>query len=202
MARETLPPHDTRIGQRGSGVSVDWEDRMSVGVASIDVHHRQVWRRVRHLADAVGDGRTAEVSAALRFLHGYLAEQNAEEERWMADAGYPGAGEHGRAHAEIVERIRVARATADAASPKSLLEAAEWVARALEAHMRVEDLKLGRFWTARENLRRLAENGPGVGASLTPIPGSLAAVSPPARARRTERDEKDGGGVDPTRSRG
>ncbi len=181
---------------------MDWEDGMSVGVESIDVHHRQVWRRVRHLADAVSDGRAAEVRAALRFLHGYLAEHNAEEERWMADAGYPGAGEHGRIHAEIVERIRTARSAGEELPAKSLLETAEWVARALEVHMRVDDLKLGRFWTARENLRRLAEDGPGVGASLTPIPGSLPAVAPPARARRTEHGEGGADEVDPTRSHG
>jgi len=156
---------------------------MSVGVASIDVHHRQVWRRIRHLASAVSDGRAEEVSAALRFLHGYLAEHNAEEERWMADAGYPGAREHGRAHAVMLEGIRIARATEPDPAGKALLQAADWVARTLEAHMRSEDLKLGRFWTARENLRRLAENGPGVGASLTPIPGSLRPVVTPARER-------------------
>lgn len=120
----------------------------------------------------------------------------------MADAGYPGVREHTRGHAEIVERIRVARAAGEELPAKGLLEAADWVARALEAHMRTEDLKLGRFWTARENLRRLAENGPGVGASLTPIPGSLPAVSPPARERRTEHGEGRAGEVDPTRPHG
>ena len=61
---------------------------------------------------------------------------------------------------------------------RRLLETAEWVARALAAHMRGEDLRLGRFLTARENLRRLAEAGPGVGVTLTPVPGSAATVSP------------------------
>lgn len=168
---------------------MDWEDGMSVGIESIDVHHRQVWRRIRHLAGAVSDGRAAEVRAALRFLHGYLAEHNAAEERWMEDAGYPGAREHARVHAEIVERIRAARETEERLPPRTLFEAADWVAGALEAHMRAEDLKLGRFWTARENLRRLAENAPGVGASLTPIPGSMPRPSP-ARERPPEREDR------------
>ncbi len=166
---------------------------MSVGVEALDVHHRQVWRRVRQLAIAVSDGETDEVRGSLRFLHGYLSEHDAEEERWMAEAGYPGAIEHGRAHASIVERIQAARGDA-AAAPKALLEAAAWVARALEDHMRGDDLKLGRFLTARENLRRLAEEGPGVGATLTPIPGSARPVAsdeaPPYATRSSPRTRK------------
>ncbi len=156
-------------------MAFDWGDEMSVGVEVLDVQHRQVWRRIRHLANAVSDGETDEVRAALRFLHGYLLEHHAEEERWMAEGGYPGALEHARGHAAIVARIHTARGD-EGGSAKRLLEAAAWVARALHEHMRAEDLKLARFFTARENLRRLAEEGPGVGAALTPIPGMARTV--------------------------
>ncbi len=159
----------------------DWEPGMSVGVESIDVHHRQVWRRIRSLAKAVGEGDAADLRSSLRFLHAYLGEHHRDEERWMEDAGYPGAREHIRAHAAIVERIAAARADTSAGAERRLLEAAEWVANALEGHMRSDDLRLGRFWTARENLRKLAEAGPGVGASLTPIPGMLPRCPPRPR---------------------
>ncbi len=171
---------------RGERVS-DWEEGMSVGVESIDVHHRQVWRRIRHLAKAVSEGDAADVRSSFRFLHAYLSEHDAEEERWMADAGYPGAREHLRSHSAMIERIAEARVDDRDGSDKRLLEAADWVARALVTHMRTDDLKLGRFWTARENLRKLAEAGPGVGASLTPIPGMLK-VYPP-RPRRDDDEE-------------
>ncbi len=157
-------------------MTLDWEDELSVGIEVLDVHHRQVWRRIRHLANAVADGRADEVRAALRFLHGYLTEHAAEEERWMAEEGYPGALDHARAHGEILGRVSAAVEREAVLNTKALLLAADWVARALEEHMRSEDLKLGRFWTARENLRRLAERGPGVGASLTPLPGSVPNV--------------------------
>jgi hemerythrin len=157
-------------------LAIDWTEEMSVGVESIDVHHRQVWRRIRHLANAVSDGRADEVRAALRFLHGYLAEHQADEERWMAEVGYPGAREHARAHEEIVGRVAGAVERETLLNTKALLLAADWVARAVAEHMGSEDLKLGRFWTARENLRRLAESGPGLGTSLTPLPGSVPTV--------------------------
>jgi hemerythrin len=159
----------------------DWEEEMSVGVESLDAHHRQVWRRVRHLAKAVSEGDAADVRSSLRLLHSHLAEHQAEEERWMEEAGYPGAREHVRGHAAVLERIAAARADESAGSDLHLLEAADWIARALEGHMRSDDLKLARFWTARENLRRLAEAGPGIGAALTPIPGMLAVYVPRPR---------------------
>ncbi len=171
------------MSSNGGHVS-DWEEAMTVGVESLDVHHRQVLRRIRHLAGAVSEGNAFDLRSSLRFLETYLVEQQRDEEQWMLEAGYPGAGEHLRAHAAILERIASARADTAPGADLRMLEAADWVARALEAHMRGDDLKLGRFWTARENLRRLAEAGPGVGASLTPIPGMLPAHPP--RARREE----------------
>ncbi len=158
-------------------MSLDWQEEMSVGVGELDAHHRQLLRRVRRVASAVASGEPRQIRNALAQIEAYLAVQHAGEEVWMEEAGYPAAKEHARAHAGIVERIRMARADAAAGSEVRLVAAADWLARALESHMRNEDVKLGRFWTARQNLRLLAEKGPGVGASLTPIPGMLGVVS-------------------------
>jgi hemerythrin len=165
----------------GTALSAEWTEAMSVGVDLLDAHHRHIWRRIRQVANAVADGKADELRAALRFLHTYLVVHHAEEEEWMLEAGYPGAREHTRLHNEIMERVRGASEAA-LADAKALFETAEWAVRALQAHMRTEDLKLGRFFTARENLRRLAESGPGLGAALTPLPGSLAPVAPEREA--------------------
>jgi hemerythrin-like metal-binding protein len=177
------PSHDRKVERRSVS---DWEPEMSVGVELLDVHHRQVWRRVRHLARSVSEGEVSDVRSSLRLLHGYLCEHHAAEERWMEGAGYPGAREHVRAHAAIVERAAEARADDAVGAERRLLAAADWLARALAAHMQTDDLKLGRFWTARENLRKLAEAGPGVGAALTPIPGMLRTLTPVPRADRDD----------------
>jgi hemerythrin-like metal-binding protein len=157
-------------------VPSDWSDDMSVGVDSLDVQHRQILRRIRHLATAVCGGRPDEIRAALRFLHGYLAEHAVDEERWMAEVGYPAAREHARAHADLLADFPAPGDPSDASYQRRLVEAAERVARKIEEHMREDDMRLARFFTARENLRRLAESGPGTGLALTPIPGSLAPV--------------------------
>jgi hemerythrin-like metal-binding protein len=163
-------------------VAVEWEQRMTVGVEEIGARHRQILRRVRHLVIAVSAGHADEIRAAMRYLHTALAEHHALEEAWMSEAGYPAAREHGRAHTIILERLAAARADAAPGAAQRLASAVDDVVRMLEEHMQKDDLKLVRFWTARENLRRLAEAGPGVGMILTPIPGTLAAVVPALRA--------------------
>jgi hemerythrin-like metal-binding protein len=162
-------------------------EQMTVGVEAIDVHHRQLSRRIERLANAARGGDAADVRAALRSLQVHLAEHQPHEERWMEQAGYPGIREHARAHAALVGRIAAARADEAAGSERRLLEAAAGVARAVESHMQGDDLRLGRFWTARQNLRRLAEAGPGAGAALTPLPGSLSVYFPQVRRGDDER---------------
>jgi hemerythrin len=153
----------------------DWDEGLSVGVEHLDVEHRQILRRVRQLAGAVIDGRPEEIRGSLKFLHGYLVEHFSHEEDWMAETGYPAAREHARLHAEMLDVVTSARLRARE-TPNALVRAAADLAAALDEHMRTEDLKLGRFFTARENLKALAEAGPGVGVALTPIPGSMTAV--------------------------
>jgi hemerythrin len=157
-----------------TSVSVKWTEGVSVGVDVIDAHHRHIWRRIRQVGSAAAEGRAEEFRAALRFLHTYLVAHHTEEEQWMLEAGYPGAREHARLHVEIVDSIR--NAWEKPLDARRLQETADWVGSTLHAHARLEDVKLGRFWTARQNLRRLAENAPGAAASLTPLPGTLEAT--------------------------
>ena len=164
-------------------VSVEWEPGMSVGVEEIDERHRQILRRVRHLARAAAEGGAEPVRAALRSLQYTLSEHHAVEEAWMEEQGYPAAGDHVRDHRAIVETI--GRVRADGSDGARLAEVAAAVARMLDEHMRSDDLRLGRFFTARQNFRRLAESGSGFGMSLTPMPGTFAAVTPvPGRLAR------------------
>src|SRR5512138_1704426 len=174
-------------------MSVDCcEPTASVGVEEIDASHRQIGRRMRYLARAVAEGGVEPVRTALRSLQLVLADHYGREEGWMAEQGYPGAGEHVRGHRAIVESIARARLLDGSGAEARLADAAAAIAHAVEEHMRSEDLKLGRFFTARDNRRRLAERGPGVGMSLTPIPGAIGPVTPvpgegPAPAGRATR---------------
>jgi hemerythrin-like metal-binding protein len=128
---------------------------------------------------AAAEGRADELRASLRFLERYAVDRFASEERWMTAHGYPGGREHARAHAVLVDAITAARRAVEDAGADLALHAAR-AGDLLRQHMRTEDLRVGQYWIARENLRRLAESGPGAGVTLTPIPGMLRAVPPAA----------------------
>jgi hemerythrin len=158
------------------------ESPITVGVEKLDAEHRQILRRVRQIRAAAAERRAEEVAAGLKFLHLFLAEHFADEEGWMVEAGYPGLLEHGRHHTAILQAFADGRG--HGAEDPALSRAALDLCAALEEHMRSEDVKIARFFTARENLRRLAEAGPGVGACLTPLPGSHPPAAPPDPTRR------------------
>lgn len=159
-------------------MALDTDGRPETGLAALDVQHRQVVRRLERLAAATAEGRDDEVTSALRFLERYLADHFDAEERWMVEQGYPGSIEHARVHAAVLAGIGDARRAVEFAGIAS--QALEKARHAVDEHLRVDDLRLRQFLVARDNLRRLAERGPGVGMSLTPIPGSLEPVLTPA----------------------
>jgi hemerythrin len=164
-------------------VALDRDERLDAGEDALDVQHRQVIRRLDRLAVAIADGRADEVTSALRFLERYLADHFEAQERWMVERGYPGSIEHARLHASVLAGIADARRAVEFVGIAA--HALEKVRHAIDEHLRVDDLRLRQFLVARENLRRLAEAGPGVGMSLTPIPGAVEPARtppPPSRA--------------------
>jgi hemerythrin len=163
-------------------VALDRDDRPDTGVDALDVQHRQVTRRLDRLAVSIADGRADEVSSALRFLERYLADHFEAQERWMVERGYPGSIEHARLHAAVLAGIADARRAVEFVGIAA--HALEKARHAVDEHLRVDDLRLRQFLVARENLRRLAEAGPGVGMALTPIPGSMESISTPPPASR------------------
>lgn len=157
-------------------MAYEWDPALSVGVEEIDVQHRQILRRLQQVGAALTAGRWGAVHSEVRFLERYLGDHCAEEERWMAANGYPGAPDHERAHragAGLAAAVRdaAAQAVAPGADPAYRAEVGKLVHALgawLDAHLRTDDARLGRYRVSRENLRRLAEGGR---PALTPVPG-------------------------------
>lgn len=163
-------------------MTFEWDPALSVGVEEIDVQHRQILRRLRQVGLALVDGRWDSVLSEVRFLERYLVDHCLEEERWMAENGYPGALDHERAHragAGLAAAVReaaaqAARPDADAAFRAEVGKLVGALGAWLDAHLRTDDLRLGRYRVTRENLRRLADGGT---PALTPVPGFTAVAS-------------------------
>jgi hemerythrin-like metal-binding protein len=153
-------------------VANEWEPA-SLGDERLDGQQRHLVWRLRALGAAVAGGKKDEVGACLRILSLALAEHWRDEERWMAEAGYPGISEHARRHDALLALLAAAQGPQ---AMRDVARGAAELAEALEEHMRSEDLKLGRFVTARANFKAMAEAQPGKGPALTPLPGALTPI--------------------------
>lgn len=133
----------------------------SVGVEELDRQHRVILARWRLLRRAADEGRAAAVRSNLWFLRRYFAEHFTTEERLMAEAGYPGAPRHERAHAELLSRLESLEAShlegGDRWGRGDFFCVQQWVA----GHLAVHDAAMGRFLAARRRMG--GEAGQGVG---------------------------------------
>jgi hemerythrin len=79
-----------------------WNDRISVGVSSIDADHKKMVGMINELFDAVvaGEGRN-KLNDLLDHLVDYTRYHFAREEKILARTRYPDAAAHKREHAEM-----------------------------------------------------------------------------------------------------
>ncbi len=131
-----------------------WTPGLAVGVESMDAQHRRLFEQLNQLIAAVRAGRgAAEVGRTMDFLDSYVREHFADEERLLAEAGYPGLEAHHRMHAGFTAELETVRAglSADDSDREALAERLhlsmrDWLLR----HIRVEDRAYGAFLRARE----------------------------------------------------
>jgi len=90
--------------------TVTWSDDLSVGVDSLDQHHRQLFALVEELPRASDIGIEA-VTGVLAQLTDYVTYHFAEEEGMMERSGFPFLDLHRHSHQTIA--LRVAEMTAN-----------------------------------------------------------------------------------------
>jgi hemerythrin len=133
-------------------MALQWTSTLSVGVPELDEQHKELFRRIDRLLDAMLHQDRSEAGRLLAFLRDYATEHFAAEERLMAEVGYPDAERHIEEHRVFAKEL----ATLDAefvtrgatASVVFRLErqAVGW----LQDHVYFTDVALGRFVHARQ----------------------------------------------------
>lgn len=137
-----------------------WEPSLETGVAHVDEQHQELFRRVNDLLDAMRQGRGAEeVQRLIEFLGRYVVEHFAEEERLMAEAGYPGLGPHRTEHRDFVRDFQALRDDFQAGGPSQavVVRLNVWLCGWLRRHVSDTDQAMGRFLAERH---RVAEHRP------------------------------------------
>jgi hemerythrin len=132
-------------------VALQWTSTLSVGVPEIDEQHRELFRRVDRLMDAVLHHDREEAARVLAWLGGFVVEHFAAEERLMAEVEYPAAEAHIREHREFARNLAGIEADFAAHGATAAVvfrlekQAVDW----LMDHVYFTDVALGRYALAR-----------------------------------------------------
>lgn len=85
----------------------EWSDEYSVSVSRFDADHRNLFKVINELNDAMAEGRgTFAVSISLSELNEYARRHFAAEEEAMRRAGYDGLEEHVAEHRRFTAKIK------------------------------------------------------------------------------------------------
>jgi hemerythrin len=92
---------------------IEWSESLSTGLDWQDRQHKELFKRMSSLMDAmnVGLGRD-EVMKLFRFLDDYFVVHFDDEEQVMNKFNYPGSLKHIEQHTRFIDDIAVLRAEA------------------------------------------------------------------------------------------
>lgn len=87
-------------------MSIEWTDNLSTGIEWQDRHHKELFKRINRLLDAMnlGQGKD-EVSSLFDFLDEYIVYHFEAEERSMSSHGYEAILAHTAEHAHFIDDV-------------------------------------------------------------------------------------------------
>jgi hemerythrin len=85
---------------------MNWNEKMSVGVAVIDDEHKKLVAMLNDLYDGVQAGKgAAALGKVLDGLIAYTAAHFKHEEEFFAKTGYPAAAAHKKEHDDLTKQV-------------------------------------------------------------------------------------------------
>jgi hemerythrin len=126
---------------------IEWTTELATGVDEFDAQHRELYANVAALHAAMRANQLYRVMSTLEFLERYVRGHFGTEERWMAEAAYPGLEAHRRLHQEFVVEFRRRQEAFLAEGPiaSQVIELSEWLGDWLRDHVRGVDREMGRY---------------------------------------------------------
>lgn len=126
---------------------LDWSDRLSVGVTSVDNQHRELVRLLNELSDAMMEGKGQErLEKVLSGLVSYTASHFAHEEQLMEEYAYPDATAHKKQHDELkIQALAFQQKVQTGTCGTITFELLGFLKNWLVQHIQGTDGKLGKF---------------------------------------------------------
>ena len=124
---------------------IEWQDEFSVGVASVDLEHRELIDLINDLHDLVGDNASAdEVVSMLGEIFAQISAHFALEEKFMRDSHYPLYEPHKADHETLLDELRDIMDLVDVDGQYDEQGLSQDMQRWFTEHFRTHDAKLHR----------------------------------------------------------
>jgi hemerythrin len=127
---------------------VSWSDDLTVGVTLIDEQHKELFKAVDDLSDAMWQGQGKEaVSKLVNFLADYVVEHFGAEERLMVKNEYPLYESHRALHVKFLQDFAEFRKKFEAGEVTSelVIKVLDGTCDWLRVHIKGTDKALGKF---------------------------------------------------------
>jgi len=128
-----------------------WNQKLSVGIASIDDQHKKLVMLVNQLHDGMMSGQGKQMlGGVLKNLITYTDIHFKHEEQLFAHTGYPDAAAHKQHHDDLVRQVREIAAKYDSAGPGALtIPVMNFLKEWLTNHIMGDDKKYSAHLTAK-----------------------------------------------------
>lgn len=129
---------------------IEWKDEFSVGIAAVDLEHRDLIDLINDLHSLMGEGATHEqVMSSLGEIFAQISAHFALEEKFMRESEYEHFPEHKDDHETLLDEIRdiMDRVQDDGSYNEARLSAEldSWFSE----HFRTHDAKLHQYYGER-----------------------------------------------------
>ena len=130
---------------------MEWNEKLAVGITTIDSQHKELFKRINNLVAAIKEHSCkAEIDSVLKFLDDYARVHFSEEEKHMQETGYRGYEEQRADHkrylaalAELKEQASLPRVQGSSydLSATTNQVVVDWIVD----HIMKVDMKFGEF---------------------------------------------------------
>lgn len=129
---------------------VTWSDKLSVGIKSIDDQHSVLFNTINELHAAMLKGQARQIiGKLLGELLLYTRNHFSDEEKMMADKGYPGLDEHIKVHRALTKKVEEYSARYEKGDLSLSLDLSEFLSNWLTAHIQGVDRSYGPYMNER-----------------------------------------------------
>ena len=119
-----------------------WKEKYSVGVQSIDNQHKEIFRLLDKLFEALKSGQAAQTTIRIiAELENYAVIHFHKEKFFFRQFNYTGSAEHLQEHKQFIEKVASIKADAKSGKLASSFELINFLKTWIDHHILVVDMK-------------------------------------------------------------